>query len=95
MVAPVADIAVRTAVVRAADGIRFSATGCGDEELRPQVVEYIASRCDDVLWPLAAREVRTCIAEHRYADAIATYFGNVGSRWDEEWLEVLTEVGSS
>jgi hypothetical protein len=84
----IADAAVRTAVVRAADGVRFSATGHGEDALLPQVVEYVASRCDDVLWPAASREVRQLIADHRESEAIAVYFRNVGLRWDEEWLEM-------
>lgn len=88
MIATATDVAVRTAVVRAADGVRFTATGCTDDELRPQVIAYVASRCEDVLWPAASREVRRLIADHREADAIAVYFRNVGLRWDEEWLEL-------
>lgn len=88
MIESTSDVAVRTAVVRAADGIRFTATGADDEELIPKLLEYVAGRCDDTLWPAASREVRRLIADHRDADAIAFYFRNVGSRWDEEWLEI-------
>ena len=92
MIAPVADVAVRTAVVRAADGVRFAATALDDASLTPQVIEYIAGRCDDVLWPAAAREVHQLIAAHRHSDAIAVYFANVGLRWDKEWLELEGSV---
>jgi hypothetical protein len=88
MLTATVDLAVRTAVVRAADGVRFTATASDDEALLPRVVEYVASRCDDVLWPEASREVRRLIADHRESDAIAAYFRNVGLRWDEEWLEL-------
>lgn len=83
---PVAN-AVHTAVVHAPDGVRIVASGFDEAEVAAQLVEYICQRCDHTLWPAAAREVRTLIAERRVNDAIATYFANVGQRWDEERLE--------
>jgi hypothetical protein len=53
-----------------------------------QVVSYVRERCDDVLWPLAAAEVHSLIDRGRLQGAIATYFANVGQRWDAEWLEL-------
>jgi hypothetical protein len=88
MIATAPVVALRTAVVRAADGVRFTATACSDDELTLQVCAYVASRCNDMLWPAESREVRRLIAGHREADAIAAYFRSVGSRWDEEWLEM-------
>jgi hypothetical protein len=82
------DQRLHTAVVRAADGVRFIATATDDDGVFSSVIDYIANRCDDVLWPAPAREVRRLIAEHRHSEAIATYFANVGRRWDEEWLEI-------
>ena len=79
---------LHTAVVRAADGVRFVATATDDDAVSSRLIDYIASRCDDVLWPASAREVRRLVAEHRHSEAIATYFSNVGRRWDEEWLEI-------
>ena len=90
MMATALDQRLHTAVVRAADGVRFIATAADDEGVSSQVIEYIASRCDHVLWPAPAREVRRLIAEDRHSEAIATYFSNVGRRWDEEWLEIRT-----
>jgi hypothetical protein len=84
------DMRLHTAVVRAADGVRFTATAADDDGVSSQLVDYIASRCDHVLWRGPAREVRRLIAEHRHSEAIATYFSNVGRRWDEEWLEIRT-----
>ena len=84
------DQLVHTAVVRAADGVRFIATAADGDEVSSRLIDYVASRCDDVLWPAPAREVRRLIAEHRHSEAIATYFSNVGRRWDEEWLELRT-----
>jgi hypothetical protein len=78
---------LHTAVVRAADGVRFVATAADDDGVSSQLIEYIASRSDHVLWPAPACEVRRLIAEHRHSEAIALYFSNVGRRWDEEWLE--------
>ncbi len=90
MTATALDQRLHTAVVRAADGVRFIATAADDDGVSSQLIDYVASRCDHVLWPAAAREVRRLIAEHRHAEAIATYFSNVGRRWDEEWLEIRT-----
>lgn len=84
---PVAN-AVRTAVVHAPDGVRFVASASDEAEVAAQLVAYIRERCDHTLWPAAAREVRTLIAERRESDAIAAYFANVGQRWDEERLEL-------
>ena len=87
MIATAADVQVRTVIVRSADGVRFIAAAAEDDELTSQLIEYVASRCDEVLWPPAAREVRQLIADRRESDAVAVYFRNVGRRWDEEWLE--------
>jgi len=87
MTATALDQRLHTAVVRAADGVRFIATAADEDGVSSQLIDYIASRCDDVLWPASACEVRRLIAEHRHAEAIAAYFSNVGRRWDEEWLE--------
>jgi hypothetical protein len=84
------DQRLHTAVVRAADGVRFIAAAADGDGVSSQLIDYIASRCDDVLWPAPAREVRCLIAERRHSEAIATYFANVGRRWDEEWLEIRT-----
>jgi hypothetical protein len=78
---------LHTTVVRAADGIRFTATGSCEQEVARQLATYVAERCDDMLWPAPAREVRRLLDEQRDADAVATYFANVGQRWDEEWME--------
>lgn len=83
---------LHTAIVRAPDGVRLIATAVDDDGLRPKIIDYIASRCDDVLWPAPAQEVRRLIAEHRESDAIFTYFTNVGERWDKEWLELDSDA---
>jgi hypothetical protein len=90
MTATALDQCLHTAVVRAADGVRFVATAADNDGVSSQLIDYIAGRCDHVLWPAPAREVRRLIAEHRHAEAIAAYFSNVGGRWDEEWLEIRT-----
>lgn len=77
-----------TAVVHAADGIRFVAIATCSAHLATQIVEYIRTRCDDVLWPPAAREVRALMAGGKLYAAIALYFAQVGDRWDEERLEL-------
>lgn len=77
-----------TAVVHAADGVRFVTTAHCPSALIEQVVGYVGERCDYVLWPSVASEVRALIADDKPYAAIATYFANVGERWDEERLEL-------
>lgn len=79
---------VVAAVVQAADGVRFVAVGvCGDQVAEP-LVDYVRQRCDHVLWPRAASRVRALIEAGETYAAIAEYFDHVGSRWDEERLQV-------
>lgn len=77
-----------TAVVHAADGVRFIAAARRPDELAAQVVNYIRERCDDSLWPTDARRVHELIDERRLYSAIALYFSKVGGRWDVERLEL-------
>ena len=77
-----------TATVHAPDGVLFVATADSPLALMGQVVRYIRGRCDDVLWPADAAEVRSLIDNDRLGAAIATYFSNVGKRWDAERLEL-------
>lgn len=77
-----------TAQVRAADGVRFSASADCPDVLSAQLVGYIRARCDDVLWPGDADAVRALIVANAHDAAIALYFERVGDRWDEESLEV-------
>lgn len=79
-----------TAVIRAADGVRFSASVAGIAERTSRVLEYVVERCQYTLWPRAAGEVRARIAAGDVDGAIAAYFANVGERWDEEWLELVS-----
>jgi len=75
-----------SAVVRAADGVRFVAVGRGPDEVARLLVDYIRGRCDHVLWPCDASRVRTLIDAGESYAAIDEYFEHVGSRWDEERL---------
>ena len=68
---------LHTAVVRAADGVRFIATASDDDGVSSRLIDYIANRCDHVLWHASACEVRRLIDEHRHPEAIAMYFSNV------------------
>ena len=77
-----------TAIVHAADGVRFVATGRCATHLSAQIVSYIRSRCDHVLWPSVAREVLALINDDKPYAAMAMYFANVGERWDSERLEL-------
>jgi hypothetical protein len=69
--------------------VRFVAAAHSQRELEAQVVDYIRERCDYVLWPRVAANVRELIARDRKDAAIAAYFANVGQRWDPERLELL------
>jgi hypothetical protein len=83
-----------TATVHASDGVLFVATSDSPRALIGQVVRYIRGRCDDVLWPADAAEVRSLIDNDKLEAAIATYFNNVGERWDAERLELRGLAGS-
>jgi hypothetical protein len=77
-----------TAVVHAADGVRFMAAASTSTALASKVVAYIRERCDDTLWPQVASDVRALIEADQPFAAIAKYFANVGARWDAERLEL-------
>jgi hypothetical protein len=77
-----------TAIVHAADGVRFVARGPNRQSLTEQLVAYILSRCDEVLWPPTARQVRALVEAGRPTEAVDLYFADVGDRWDEERLEL-------
>jgi hypothetical protein len=77
-----------TATVHAPDGVLFEAGTDSPRALTRRVVEYIAERCDHVLWPADAAEVRALIGAGKLEVAIATYFARVGERWDAERLEL-------
>ena len=78
-----------TAVIHDAHDVRFVAAADSQRELAAQVVAYIRERCDYVLWPRVAATVRAFLTQDETHAAIATYFANVGQRWDAERLEVL------
>ena len=77
-----------TAVVHASDGVRFVAMGQCIDQVAAALVDYVRERCDDVLWPREAPRVHALIQARRPYAAIAAYFECVGSRWDEERLEI-------
>lgn len=77
-----------TAVIHAADGVRFIAIARHHDALAAQIAEYIRERCDDVLWADDARQVHALLEEGRVVAAIGLYFARVGERWDEERLDV-------
>ena len=77
-----------TAVVHAVDGVRFIACAPSPEGLVSQIADYIAERCEFVLWPRIAAQVRGLIEVANHTAAIALYFDHVGERWDEERLEL-------
>jgi hypothetical protein len=77
-----------SATVQAADGARLVASAPSPVTLAEQLASYVRERCDDVLWPSDAAEVRSLIDGGRFNAAIERYFANVGQRWDAEWLEL-------
>lgn len=77
-----------SAVVWAADGVRFTATGASVEQVTAALTDYVRARCGHVLWPRDAQRVRALIERGQSEAAIAVYFDKVGARWDAERLEV-------
>ena len=77
-----------TATIHAADGLRFVARARCAERLTEQLVTYVLARCEAVLWPAVAAQVRSLAREGRLRAAVDLYFAHVGERWDEEYLDV-------
>jgi len=77
-----------TAVVHAADGVRFVASAASRSALMDAVAGYVERRCDDLLWPDDAASVRALIVAGKVSAAVGAYFAKVGDRWDREELEV-------
>lgn len=84
-----------TAVVHAADGLRFIAAAQQPEELAARLISYVRARCDHTLWPSDARRVHELIDDHSFHAAIGLYFSNIGGRWDVEQLELGTPATGS
>lgn len=76
------------AVVHAADGPRFAAAGEWAADVAPALIGYVRERCGDTLWPADAEQVHALIASREAYAAIAVYFDRVGSRWDDERLDL-------
>lgn len=85
--ASAAQLSSMTAVVRAADGVRFVATADSRSALTRRLAEYVRERAPLTLWPIQAAEVRALLEEDEPDAAVARYFATVGDRWDEEWLD--------
>jgi hypothetical protein len=79
-----------TAIVHAADGVRFVAPAACPDVLFARLADYVRGRCDDVLWADAARQVRTLLDEGNLPAAITLYFARTGERWDQERLDLVT-----
>jgi hypothetical protein len=91
MIATISEVAF-SAIVSGPDGVRFSTTAISPAVRSSDLAAYIRDRCDYTLWPATALTVRRLLDAGRLDDAIEMYFAHVGSRWDEERLE-LREVG--
>lgn len=79
-----------TAIVHSNGGVSFVATACSADVLNKRLARYVLARCDDVLWPEAARRVRDLLAAGQLPEAIALYLERTGARWDRERLELVT-----
>ena len=79
-----------TAIVHAADGVRFVATASSMDALFDRLAAYVRARCDDVLWTDAAQEVGALLDEGNVHAAVRRYFERTGERWDDERLELVT-----
>lgn len=79
-----------TAIVHAADGVRFVATAACTDILFAGLAEYVRGRCDEVLWADAAKQVRTLLDDGNLRAAITLYFARTGERWDQERLDLVT-----
>jgi len=82
--------ACTTAIVHVAGGVSFVASAACPDALSQLLAQYVLGRCDDVLWPNAARHVRALLDDGRLTDAIALYFEHTGARWERERLELVT-----
>ena len=87
MIATMSDVDY-CAVIRAVDGVQFSTRAPTAAARTSDLIAYIRERFDYTLWPTAAAQVRALLGAGELDEAIATYFANVGSRWDEERLEL-------
>ena len=92
MIATMSEV-VYCAVVRDVNGVQFSTKAPTPTARTSDLVAYIIERFDYTLWPAAAGQVRAQLRAGELDDAVANYFANVGSKWDEERLE-LSEIGS-
>jgi hypothetical protein len=79
-----------TAIVHFAGGVSFFASAACPEALAQQLALYVLQRCDHVLWPDNARQVRALLDEGSLTEAIALYFEHTGARWERERLELVT-----
>lgn len=79
-----------TAIVHTADGVCFVASAAWPDVLFARLADYVRGRCDDVLWPDAARRVRTLLDGGHLPAAITLYFAHTGERWDQERLDLVT-----
>ena len=90
MIDGTARVAAVTAIVHSADGVRFVTTGVCPDAVASRLADYVRERCDDVLWPDAASQVRAMLDVGNSYAAITLYFERVGERWDDERLELVT-----
>lgn len=84
-VAPVPKV-LRVAIVASAGDVLFAAAASSERGLAQQVAGYVCDRAPITLWPADAQRVDRLLSDGRTEEAIATYFGTVGSRWDREQL---------
>jgi hypothetical protein len=88
-------VTIFTAVVHAADGVRFTAAATSRRELVAQLAGYARRRAAHVLEPDHAGRFRALVARGELEGGIEVYFGLVGERWDKEWLVTTASTAAN
>lgn len=74
------------AIVHGHDGVSFTAIAPTRTALMTMLTSYVRRQAGHQLWAAASELVLRLLERGETEAAIETYFGLVGSRWDEEWL---------
>jgi hypothetical protein len=75
-----------TAVVHAADGVRFVVAMTNQSALFERLSQYVLANVEHQLWPRDCIAVIDMLRRGEFEAAVEHYFNCVGSRWDAEWL---------
>lgn len=74
------------AIVHGHDEVSFTAIARERTTLMTMLGSYVRRRARHQLWAVGSELVLGLLDSGKTEAAIETYFGLVGSRWDEEWL---------